>query len=323
MGAVRHAPTGPDRPRALRLGDLLTLKDQTDQTGRLLLEDSAPKRARKEAVRQGVLMKTSRCPYQDTPSRFGGAMNSSAYEALRRDTAEVLDGFAWLRWHYVELDPSRSSTVRCLFDIAYIGITMPFVLFHRADDPVPPYRALPSFVANIYKASRGVFSVAVEMLNAQGPAAPTTAKEIVAFAEREGHLKRRETERVCAAPTRLIERTLAVIMGEEPADAGRSRLGDLLDFPTLWAFERIQDDFAEELSNYRFVLDALMAREETRDPKAVFGCMVDEGGRRRAFGDCTADVIVHADRVQAELNRLLGRDDTLPALAFEDLLRLL
>ena len=72
----------------LRLAQLLTLSDQTDETGRLLLEDSAPPPAIRRAERAGISMETVTCAYPDTPSRVGGRMNASAYDALRRDTAD-------------------------------------------------------------------------------------------------------------------------------------------------------------------------------------------------------------------------------------------
>ena len=159
----------PSPPHGMRLSEMLTVRDQTDENGRLLLEDAAPKSARRRAYRAGISMKTVSCPYKDTPSRWGGDMNVSAYEALRLDTAGIHDGFAWLSGNYFALQPAKRSTVRGLFDASYLGLTLPLVLFYRGQDPVPPHRALPSFVASMFKASRGVVSAAA-------PSSSTTSR---------------------------------------------------------------------------------------------------------------------------------------------------
>jgi hypothetical protein len=307
----------------LRLPQMLTLRDQTDRNGRLLLEDSASKRAQKEVKRAGVPMRTTRAPYEDTPSRHGGLMNASAYEALRHDTGEVLDGFAWLTRHYLRLDPSRRSTVRGVFDVANMGLTLPLVLFHRATHPVPPHRALPSPVASLFKASRGVFSAAVDMVNKKGPETVVTAWEFVAFADQEGHLRRQETQRVCAAPTRLIERTIAVILTGEGADADRSRLPELVEFERLWDFHSRQERFSDALSRYRFLLDRVLEAGPAGDPRELLHRPVPEMGPGRTFGDLTESVLAHADQVQGELNLLLGRSGDVAPITYEELLRLL
>lgn len=51
MNSSAGSQTGP--PPALRLAELLTVADQTDAAGRLLLEDSASKRARRLAEGRG------------------------------------------------------------------------------------------------------------------------------------------------------------------------------------------------------------------------------------------------------------------------------
>lgn len=307
----------------LPLAQMLTVREQTDENGRLLLEDAAPKSARRRAHKAGVAMDTVSCPYKDTPSRYGGAMNVSAYEALRADMAEVFDGFAWLTGNYLDLHQGRKSTVRGLFDCSYLGLTLPLVLFYRGRDPVPPHRRLPSFVASMFKASRGVFSAAVDMLNRQGPATRTSAAEVVRFAEEQGHLIRPQTRRACAAPTRLIERTLGVILTGEGGDATRTVLGEMVDFRRLWDFYTLQDSFSRAVSNYRFLLDDVASQTGARDPAEMFDVMVPEGGKVRSLGEVTDRVVGQANEIQRGLNAVLERADDAPVISFEDLLGML
>lgn len=310
-------------PPGLSLTDMLTVGDQTDETGRLLLEDSAAKRARKKVERAGIAMKTEVCPYKDTPSRTGGKMNASAYEALRRDTAEMLDGFAWLAAHYFERQPDHRSTVRGLFDTSQLGTTLPLVLFNDGRAPVPPYGRLPSYVASIFKASRGIFSASVDILNRKGPPSRRiTATEVVEFADAEGHLARRESGRVCAAPTRLIDRTLAVILTAEGADPGRSSLGSLVSFDRLWGFYSLQESFNQALSDYRYLMESVM-EGGVRDQNELFGAVVVHEGRRQFFGDVTDAFLRKANSVQIGLNHHLGRGEPPRPLTFDELLRLL
>ena len=317
------APTEGSAPRGLRLWEILTLTDETDETGRLLLEDSAPKRAQKNVQRQGVRMKPVRCTYNDTTSRQGGLMNVSAYEALRHDTAGILNGFAWLGDRYLEDDPARRGTVRALFDVSYLGLTLPILLFRRAVDPVPAHGRLPSYIASMYKASRGVFSAAVGMLNELGPEHRLTGQEALRFADEHGHLKRAQTQRVCAAPARLIERTLAVMLREEAADPTKSELGALVDFSALWAFYALQEGFSQALSEYGFVLGKLTENGPFRDHDELFDAVVPVDGGRRRFGELTEAMVARAAGVQAEMNRLLGRGDHPRPIAFDDLMRML
>jgi len=312
-----HAPPG------LRLDRLLTVTDQTDRTGRLLLEDSAPKRGRKEAERRGVKMRSSRCPYEDTPSRLGGRMNLSAYDALRHDTAEILHGFAWLHREHAAVHPAGTGTVRALFETSYLGLSLPLVLFHRAHDPVAPHGALPTFVASLFKASRGVFSAAVDMMNKRGDQAPATATDIVAFAEAEGHLARPQTGRVCAAPTRLIERALAALMAGEGGDPDRSALAALLDYDQLAEFVAIQDAVSQSLSDYRFVLDHLAGGAPVPDPAQLFDRPVPAGSGARSFGELSAHLVERANAAQRGLNAVLGRSPDARPLAYREVLRLL
>lgn len=300
-----------DRPHApgLSLGQLLTVGDQTDASGRLLLEDSAPEKARLRATRAGIAMETVDCHYPDLASRQMGVMNVSAYEALRQDTAEVLDGFAWLTANYLRLHPTRRATVQALFDTSQLGISLPLVLFHQAVDPVPAYRRLPTYVASIFKASRGVFSAAVDLRNSCGaPFARTTAAEVVRFADERGHFKRAETGRVCAAPTRLIERALDALIGGQGADPTRSALEGLVDFAILWELCRLQENLGQALSTYRALLDQVTARlGGAASPNALFGAMVAEGGRMRPLGEVTEALAARATAIQGEMNSLLGR----------------
>lgn len=331
LPASHHVEPSPEVPATpspippgMRLSEMLTLTDQTDETGRLLLEDSAPKGARKRAERVGIAMKTVSCPYKDTPSRYGGRMNASAYEALRHDTAEMLDGFAWLTGRYLELDPSNSSTVRVLYDTSYSGTSLALIVFHRADAPIPPHGSLPSYVASIFKASRGLFSAAVDMLNkTDSPSKTVTVGEVVQFAEQEGHLARPQTRRVCAAPTRLIERTISVILTGEGADASRSGLGELVDFATLRTFCALQDWFGQALSSYRVLLERVTQTGDITRPEELFSRVIVEGGRRRSFGDVTEELLRRANELQSRLNRLLGRADDAAPVALEDALGML
>ena len=307
----------------MRISDLLTLRDQTDETGRLLLEDSAPKQAMKRARRDGVPMKSAPCPYDDTPSRLGGDMNASAYDALRRDTADVLNSFAWLSGHYFEMQPSNRGTTLGLTDVTSMGISLPLVLFRRGVDPVPPQGRLPSYVASLFKASRGVFSASVDLLNKVGHS-PTTGAEVGRFAEQEGHFVRQETGRVCAAPTRLIERTIDVVLTGRGADASRSGLGELLPFATLWEFWNVEQAFNRAFDRYGHVLRSLLeASGGAPDPETLFGATVVDQGVEHRFGAFTDAFLDYANAAQAELNRLLGRAQNAPPLRFEDVVRIL
>jgi len=305
------------------LADLLTVRDQTDASGRLLLEDSAPRKARRRAQQAGVAMKTVACPYPDSPSRQGGTMNVSAYEALRQDTAEILNGFAWLRENYLRIHPSGRSTVQAFFDVSNLGITLPLVLLYRGRSPVRPHGELPTYVASIFKASRGVFSAAVDMLNNAGPPLRTiTAAEVMQFAEEHGHFRRDETQRVCAAPTRLIERCIDVFVTGEGGDAARSELGAQVPFGVLWKFYRLQDEFGQALSRYRFLLDRLSEAGMT-DINQMFGAMVPVDGGMRSFGDVTDGLVGRANVIQEELNLLLGRRAGVAPLRLERLVAML
>jgi hypothetical protein len=308
----------------MRLSQILTVRDQTDETGRLLLEDSAPEMAKRKAERAGVPMTTETCPYRDTPSRLGGLMNTSAYDALRHDTADMLNGLAWLTTQYGALDPSRKSTARGLMDCSHLGLTLPLILFYRAENPFPPHGALPSYVASIFKASRGLFSAAVDFYNKKGPPERSvSAAEVVAFAEAERHLVRPNTRRVCAAPTRLIDRTIGVILTGEGADPSRSHIGDLVNFSTLWEFYTYEDSFGEALSQYRFMLNRLTESGAGSDPRRLFEARILDEGDSRSFGEYTEAFLEQANQVQTELNRLLGRAANASPVTFEDVLRLL
>ncbi|HEX2192572.1 MAG TPA: hypothetical protein VHH09_05220 [Acidimicrobiales bacterium] len=314
---------GSARPPGMRLSELLTVRDQTDVNGRLLLEDAAPKSARRRAHKAGIPMQMVSCPHKDTPSRYGGPMNLSAYEALRHDMGDVLDGFAWLTGHYLQLQPTRRSTVRGLFDTSYLGLTLPLVLFYRGRDPVPPHRQMPTFVASMFKASRGVFSAAVDMLNRRGPSAHVSPAEVVRFADEHGHLFRADTRRACAAPTRLIERTIEVILTAQGGDASQSPLGGLVDFGRVWEFYSLQDSFSRAISNYRYLLDDIAAQTGSTDPAKLFDVMVPSGGRIRSFGEVTDGVVRQANDIQRGLNAVLERADDVAELDFEDLLQML
>ena len=310
-------------PAGLRISDLLNVRDQTDANGRLLLEDSAPKRARKDLVRAGVAMKTAKCSYADSPSRQGGTMNVSAYEAVRQDTAEVLDGYAWFTSNYLTVFPERRATARALYDTSHLGLTLPLVLFYRGVDPVAPYKELPSFVASIFKASRGLFSAALDLLNRRGPYSDVlSAEEVVRFAEEEGHFTREQTGRVCAAPTRLIERSIAVLLTAEGANAAKSQLRELVDFATLLEFFSIEDAFGEALSRYRFIMANLMKSAPRARPRDLFSYRVPEAGGQ-TFGELSDSLVRHANTLQSEMNRVLQRADTAPALTIDNVLQLL
>ncbi|MGH9276798.1 MAG: DUF2188 domain-containing protein [Acidimicrobiales bacterium] len=329
------APTPPAPPRppsgsgdarrpGLKIAQLLTLTDQTDATGRLLLEDSAPPAAIRRAEKAGVAMETVTCAYADTPSRVGGQMNQSAYEALRHDVADILNGFAWLAERHRAAEPQATGTPERLFAVSYAGINLAHVLFHRAVDPVPPHGHLPAYVASIFKASRGIFSFAAQLENQRGPSAEMTAAEVMQVAEAERQFVRPTTGRVCAAPTRLIERTIAAILTGGEADAAKSRLGELVDFDVLWRFTQLQDVFGEALSTYRVVLEQVSAAGLANDPKRLFRHVLPDGpAQGQSFGAYTESVLATVNGVQADLNRLLGRATNAKALTFEDILRLL
>jgi hypothetical protein len=318
-GAPDRAPLRP----GLRLSDILTLKDETDAGGRLLLEDSAPKKAIKRVDRAGVPMKTARSTYADTASRVGGLFNVSAYDAFRHDLGDVLDGFAWMTDQYAARNPSHKGTVQGLLDVSNLGLTLPLVLFRRGVDPVPVHGSLPTYVASLFKASRGVFSATVDMFNKKGPV-PTTGADVVRFADEEGHLKRPATQRVCAAPTRLIERTIDVILTGEGANPDDSGLGELVDFARLWDFYRLQEAFTGALNHYRYVLDELVAGGiSLYEPTRLFASTIEDQGRKGSFGDFTIAFLSYVNEAQRRLNLLLDRSDEVPEMLFEDVLRML
>ncbi|MDQ3304783.1 MAG: hypothetical protein M3535_02180 [Actinomycetota bacterium] len=324
-GPAASGTGGPRTRRGLRLAELLTLGDQTDEHGRLLLEDSAPRQAQKRVKRAGVPMVEAVCDYADSPSRQGGRMNVSAYEALRHDIAEVLNGFAWL----ADLRRSASPTpgrdsVGGLIDVANLGSTLPLVLFRRGHDQVPAQGALPGYIASIFKASRGLFSGAVAMLNEdRDPEASVTTAEVVAFAEEHGHLRRRETQRVCAAPSRLIGRTIEAVLTGTGAEPSRSRLGAHLDGAELWRFFTLHDSFSQALSNYRFVLANLAREHPGARPDELMGVVVTMAGRTGTFGDLTAAVTHHGNQAQSAMNEVLGRSGEVAPLTLPTLLQML
>lgn len=310
------------RPPGLRLEQLLTVTDETDEHGRLLLEDSAPERAIGKAVRAGVAMDATACPYRDTPSRHGGRMNTSAYEALRRDTAQILSGLAWLGERYRAKEPEQRSTVQGLADLSKLGVTLPLALFHRGREPVRRHGELPSSIAAIFKASRGMYSAAFDMVAAVGPG-PTTAPAVVAFAEEHGHLRREQTGTVCAAPTRLIERTVAVMLTGEGADPQASRLGEHVDFESLWNLFRVEKAFNQNLSRYGYVLDQLTAAGHRTDDPGLFDQTIRVAGGAGTFSDFTDAFLRYANQAQVLANRALERAETPPPMTFSDVLRAL
>lgn len=267
-------------------------------------------------------MNSASCPYQDTPSRLGGRMNVSAYEALRGDTTGIFDGFAWLSGEQLIRRPAAAGTVQLLYDTSYLGLTVPLMLFHRAVDPVDPSGSLPTVIASIFKASRGLFSVAVALLNEPGPPSRSvTAEEVVAYADRHHNLVRPDPPRVCAAPTRLIERTIAVILGGPGGTASASAAAALTPFPALWRFYRVQDDLSQALSVYSYVLAQLSRAYGRVPPEQLFGRMVP--GTSGTFGQLTEAMLAHATSAQEELNRLLGRQVGAPPIKVADLMGLL
>lgn len=325
MAAVAITAPGPVPPPARRLVELLDVGDQTDETGRLLLEDSAPEAAQRRARQAGIAMRSESCPFRDTPSRLGGRMNVSAYEALRSDVAGVLDGFAWLaRERQGAEPPPAGGTAGRLYEASYLGLTLPIVLVHRAVRPFAPHGELPTVVASLFKASRGLFSVAVGLRNDPAPPAHPDAEGVVVYADGHHHLARRETRRVCAAPTRLIERTIAVILTGDGADASKSRLPEWIPFSQLWRVYRVQDELSEALSTYRFVWDRLARSAPHRRagrPEELFGLLVP--GSVGTFGQLTEAVVAHAASAERQLNGLLGRSEETVAFSLDDLLALL
>lgn len=325
MGRLGKAGSSQARtPEAdgLPLVDLLTLEDQTDETGRLLLEDSAPAKAVRQAARAGVAMDTVSCPFSDTPSRHGGQMNRPAYEALRADLGEVLDGFAWLAGHYYGSYPYARLTAMGLVDLSKVATSLPLLLFHRADSPVPAHGVLPSFVASIFKASRGVHSAAFDLATDRGPQAKLGGgADVVEFVEAGGYFTRPDTKRVCAAPTRLVQRTLDVILTGEGAHPERSRLGDMASFERLWAFHQLEQTFGRGLSHYRGYVEQVMSAHGNAKPQKLFSARIDARGRQRTFGELTEEFLEFANAVQSDLNGLLGRADDAPAVTFNDVVR--
>jgi hypothetical protein len=323
---TREASTSGRRP-GMRLASIFALTDQTDASGRLLMEDSAPKQAIRKAEKAGVSMKTVPANYPDTPSRTGGTMNLAAYEALRRDTAEILNGFAWLAHHHADAAPEETGTPQRLYAVSYLGVSLPHVLFHRAVDPVPPHGQLPPFIASIFKASRGIFSFSVQMENDLGATKVMTAAEVVQYAEEKRSLVRPQTGRVCAAPTRLIERTLEVILTGEGADPHKSHLADLVDFPSLWRFYRLQDEFGELLSSFRVTFDNMTRHagaDVASNPNKLFKMTIPGGpAQGQTLGQFTEQTLRRANEIQAGLNGSLGRSENAKPIGLEELVRML
>jgi len=319
-------PPPPWPPRPLRLGPLLTLGDETDAAGRLLLEDSAPADARRRAERAGVAMVTATCAYPDSPSRQGGELNRSAYDALREELGPMLRGFAWLAGHYLEDHPERRQSPRCLYDVSYLAMHLPIVVFRRAEAPVAPHGALAPWVAAMFKASRGIFSASVNLLNRSGAGgggeAPLTAAKATAFAEEHGHLVRRQTGRVCAAPTRLIERTLGVMLTGQGADPEGVDLGALVPYEDLWHFHTTHERLNDALGRYRTTLEQAMATAGP-DPRTLFATSVVLAGERLSLGAATQRCIEEVSELQTELNDILGRRGRLGPLSFDELTKLL
>jgi hypothetical protein len=313
MSSVTPSPPDPTTAAAVSLTTILTVSDETDETGRLLLEDSAPERAVRLARRRGVEMRFAPCPYEDTPSRLGRPMNTAAYEALRADLGDVLDGFAWLAERTMAQGTSQPGTPGALYEVSYLGISLPTLLLHRAADPYPPHGALPTIVASTFKASRGLFSLAVSLLNDGRTTRRVDAVEAVGYADRKGNLVRPRPSRACAAPTRMIERTIAAILGQEGVRKGgtASRLEALVSFPVLWELMRVQDELSQALSTYSSVLDHLRRTSPGRRTEELFDLRVP--GTSGSFGQLTDALVQHANDVQRRLNRLLGRSaDTAP-----------
>lgn len=312
-------------PRPLRLAELLILSDQTDENGRLLLEDSASGGAQKRARRSGVAMVDRTCDYADSPSRGGGRMNVSAYEALRHDGGAVLDGFAWLAEFRATSAPATDrASLAGLVDVANLGSTLPQVLFHRRPMAVAAHGALPSFIASVFKASRGLFSGAVAMANdSPEPNRVVTAAEVMGYAEGHGQFRRRQTGRVCAAPSRLIERTIDAVLTGTGADSSRSRLGAHVDPGQLWEFFSLHDSLSQSMSTYRFVLDGLSQAHPGAAPDDLFALSVEVGGRRGSFGDLSAALAHTATLTQARMNAVLGRPGDAAPVTVERLFQIL
>jgi hypothetical protein len=330
--AAGRTPNATARRPGLRLSQLLALTDQTDVSGRLLLEDSAPKQAVRKAERRGVSMRTETCPYQDTPSRFGGLMNAGAYEALRHDTAEILNGFAWLSSRHLAAEPGDTGAARRLYATSYLGVTLAHVLFHRAEDPVPPYGSLPTYVASIFKASRGIFSFSIQLLNDLGPDAEMTAPEVLQYAEDNKQLVRPSTGRVCAAPTRLIERTLEAILTGRGTDAERSGLGVLVDFSMLWEVYKLQDALGKAISTYRAVYEAVTGPfGPAADPNRIFSAKIPTGAfghgagpaQGQTFGQFTEQLLVLVNDIQGQINAALGRAGNARPVGLQEVIELL
>jgi len=317
--------TGPRIPAALGLAEMLTLTDETDDRGRLLLEDSAPEPAQHKAQLGGVPMETTQCPYEDTPSRYLGEMNQSAYAALRDDISGVLNGFAWLSERYAALNPSVARpSVRCLLETSNLAITLPLVAFRQAGGPIRRHGTLPSYVASIFKAARGIFSVGIALINLDADAGrEITADEVVAIAEDQGHLVRARTSRVCAAPTKLISRALDAILTGEGADSTKSTLGEFIDFPTLWAFYQVQESFSDGLNRVGYAINQITGGRSISSPQELFEATFTIGTESVVFGDLAQSFIQHANAAQNRLNNLLGRAGKGTPLAFKDILSLL
>ena len=153
------------------------------------------------------------------------------------------------------------------------------------------------------------------------PSEPVSAAEVVEFADRHRHLVRPDPPRVCAAPTRLIEHTISVILGGEGGTASASAFADLVPFPMLWRFYQVQDELSQALSMYSFVLEQLSRSHGRVPPAKLFGQMVP--GTTGTFGQLSEAMLAHANSAQVDLNRILGRDDRPPALSVPELLQLL
>jgi hypothetical protein len=173
------------------------------------------------------------CPYAGSRLDHARPMNASALRALAEHWPDVIRAAAYLRRLHLERYPRTGDSLLDAYWIAATLASVPSYLLRRAADPVSE-RAVPSPVANLYKASLGASGMAYSMCVSRWSGArgswAATAKAIHEYAERSGALI--GAAEVCAGPPELIRRFLDIVTSGNDAEAASAGwIRDLLPAP--------------------------------------------------------------------------------------------
>jgi hypothetical protein len=160
-----------------------------------------------------------------------------------------------------------------------------------------------------------------------------TAAEVLQYAEENRQLVGPSTGRVCAAPTRLIERTLDAILTGHGADADRSGLAELVDFSMLWEVYKLQDALGKAISTYRAVYEGVTAPfGPAADPNRIFSAKIPTGfasggaggpAEGETFGRFTEQLLVLVNDIQGQINAVLGRAGNARPVGLQEVFELL